>query len=843
MSNYQTEKSRLALARTLAEEGIVLLKNDKGILPLKNDTKIALLGRTQNDAVIGGGGSGASFSAHTLQAATEFNKAGLKLEPMLETFYREIYKAEQAALGDAPTMADFDLEGLVNSGMIYEIFGKYHRPAEEPMPGEKLWKQAAAWTDTAVYILGRSAGGEECDRRVKDDYYLLDSEMELIKKAAAYFPKVIVVLNVNGAVDTGWIQNYPQVCSVLFAGSFGEQGMGALTDLLVGKAVPSGKLAQTLALCYEDYPSARHMTFHKENEEDILTYESYGLSAKKNGSVGFAKSPVTVYQEGIYVGYRYFDSFEKPVMYPFGHGLSYAVFSWDFEKAEIADGELRISVRIKNESQEYSGKEVLQLYAHAPSGRLEQPYQQLKAIEKTKLLCPQEEQRLVLKVSLEDLASFDEVKRVYIMEAGNYDILLGTSSASTRCVAELCTEKEILVRKTWGNMGLTAVNHGKIGFCRCEKIRNTEKEKEVVRLFIEKEDVSCQYCKEKNYDFSRPAQTAKLQEVYQGKVSMEAFLNQMTIEELAVLCCGYGPGLPFGGCGKDVPSTIFYENGKAVGYNSHENAAPGYASPALEKYGICSVSYKDGPASVGKTAWPTGMLLGNTFNKQLLYEFGNACGREAEEQKIDSWLAPGMNLIRNPIGGRCFEYFSEDPYLAGMCGTQIVLGAMENNAVTACPKHFALNEQETYRRGSEKYNYDAVDTIAEERTVREMYLKPFEMIVREAEPQVIMTSFNKINGIFAAGNKNLCTDILRKEWGYRGVVITDWGDMDMVADGADAVAAGNDIIMPGGPPVIRQILKGYQEGRVSAEELKTAAARLLEFVMNTGSFLKKKEEN
>lgn len=195
-----------------------------------------------------------------------------------------------------------------------------------------------------------------------------------------------------------------------------------------------------------------------------------------------------------------------------------------------------------------------------------------------------------------------------------------------------------------------------------------------------------------------------------------------------------------------------------------------------------------------------------------------------------------MNIIRNPIGGRVFEYFSEDPFWTGICGIQIAKGAMENNAVTVCPKHFALNEQETYRRGSERKNYDAVDTIVEARAAREIYLKPFEMVITEAKPRTVMTSFNKINGVFAGGNRALCTDILRKEWGYDGVVVTDWGDMDSVVDGADAVAAGNDVVMPGGPPVIKQVLKGYDEKRVTLDEMKEAVAHLMNFVMNSKSY-------
>lgn len=837
MGNYESDESRLSLARELAAESIVLLRNEGRCLPLAKDTKIVLLGRTQNAAVIGGGGSGASFSEHTLQAAGEFAAAGLLLEPGMEAFYREIAEQEKAAaIASHPDFAKMDLEGLVNSGMIYEIFGKYIRPLDEPIPEAALWEQASAWTDTAVCIIGRVTGGEECDRRVKDDYYLLDSEVELIKKTAENFAKVIIVLNVDGPVDTAWVQDFPQIQAVLFAGSCGEQGMGALADLITGKTTPSGKLAQTLAKCYEDYPSAKHMSYNKDDTEGILTYESYGLSAEENGSRGFDKSPVTVYQEGIYVGYRYFDSFRKEVMYPFGYGLSYAEFGWQFVGAEINGGQIIVKATVENKSTKYSGKEVLQLYVHAPSGLLEQPYQALKAVEKTKLLCSNERQELVLKVNLEELASVDEERNAYIMEKGEYSILLGTNCQETVCVVDAVLDEEILVRPLIADIGLNGANKGKIDFLKQESPRMVEKDKDIPRLHISPADLRLDWPVYEGYDFSVPAQESMLQDICEGSVSMESFLNQMTAQELAVLCNGYGPGLPFGGLGKQVPSTIQYEDGTDIAYGSHKDAFLGYMNPALKKYGIYSASYKDGPASVGKTAWPTGMMLSCTFNKELLYEFGSACGYEAEIQGTDSWLAPGMNIIRNPIGGRVFEYFSEDPFWTGICGLQIAKGAMENNAVTVCPKHFALNEQETYRRGSERKKYDAVDTIVEARAAREIYLKPFEMVITGAKPRTVMTSFNKVNGVFAGGNKALCTDILRKEWGYDGVVVTDWGDMDSVVDGADAVAAGNDVVMPGGPPVIKQVLKGYEEKRVSLDEMKEAVAHLMNFVMNSKSY-------
>ena len=234
-------------------------------------------------------------------------------------------------------------------------------------------------------------------------------------------------------------------------------------------------------------------------------------------------------------------------------------------------------------------------------------------------------------------------------------------------------------------------------------------------------------------------------------------------------------------------------------------------------------------------AWPSEMPIACAFDKEVWYAFGNAVGAECEKQQVDVWLAPAVNLHRHPLGGRNFEYFSEDPYLTGICACTVTKGVQENHPVLVCPKHFAVNEQETFRRGSSRKGYDAVDSILSERAARELYLKPFEMLVKDADVACLMTSFNKINGTFAGGSADLCTGILREEWGYQGVVVTDWGDMDVVVDGADAVAAGNDIVMPGGPPVIAQILQGYEEGRVTRKQMEDAVAHLLSMTEKTAS--------
>ena len=867
MKKYEAKKTRLSLAKEIATEGIVMLKNDKHLLPLAKGGEVAVFGRAQLQPIIGGGGSGASYSKETTIILEELKRVGLKPVEALESFYREqVERLNTEAKKQSDSQAGF--EDLVNSGLIYEIFGRYHAPEQEfDLPSSLV--EEIPQEVTAICILGRSSGGEECDRRVEEDYYLTQSEQQMIKGIAAHFTKIILVLNTNGFIDLTWMKDYPGIQSVLYLGTAGEQGAAALAELIIGEATPSGKLSATMAHSFWDYPSSPYFFTNKDQSDTIISYEQLNLSAKENGSYGFDKSPVAFYHEGIYVGYRYFDTFRKEVLFPFGFGLSYAEFGMEYLSSVLLHGELKLKVKVKNHSTRYSGKEVAQLYVSANGTVSERPYQELLTYEKTKLLSPGGEEVLVLSVPITELAVYQEKTASYVIEAGEYYLRLGNSSRSTKIIGKITVPAAIVTARLHNRLTINPANQGKLEFLRApakeerqEFYAGEEKEKELAPCLCSitmdtlekllkdeaerKERINVLATEQIKGQATVPLNTPvvesssepviRLCDVKSGKYSMEAFVEQLTIRELAVLVNGYGPGLPFGGMGGRYPATINYDDGEPIATCTHPVGAAGYVSPGMERYGIPSVFYKDGPASVGMTAWPTGMSMACTFNKQALYEFGHACATEAKLQQVDSWLAPGINLQRSPIGGRNFEYYSEDPRHTGYCGLAIAKGAEDNCTITTCPKHFALNEQETYRRGNTKKSIDALDSIIEERAAREIYLKPFEMLVKGSRVATIMTSFNKINGCFAAGNQDLCKGILREEWGYDGIVVTDWGDMDIVVDGADAVAAGNDIIMPGGPPVIKQVLKGYEEGCCSLEDLRKAASNLLSFVMKTTSF-------
>ncbi|MGO5335747.1 glycoside hydrolase family 3 protein [Bilifractor sp. LCP19S3_H10] len=848
---------RKLIARKIAEESIVLLKNDGRLLPFEEGKMVAFFGRTQIGTLYSGNGSGGANVAGCGTILEECEKCGLTTEPLLKGFYQ--YKSETEPVTKQDEFDWTKVSEMVNSGIMYEIFGKYRQPLEEyEVPGTLIY-QAAEKTDTAVLVIGRNSGGEECDRHVTEDYYLTETEEKLVKEVCTHFANIAVILNVNGLIDLSWIGKYPEIKSLIFLGIPGEEGAAALAEILTGQVNPSGKMAVTVAEHYDDYPSAKYFSWDKEHLDQIADYETYGLSAEENGSRGFAKSPVTLYWEDIYAGYRYFDTFGKPVLYPFGFGLTYTSFEISTSgMKKTADG-IEVTARVRNTG-DRAGKEVVQLYLSIcgqenEDGQvytIERPYQELKGFEKTSLLAPGRTETLRILIPWRELAVYDEKRAAWVINEGAYLLRMGNSSADTFPAGKICADKTILVEQCANRLGIAECNRGKVEFLTRKGQRagksteqnagqraesNEAREAADIHrmsgksvLHIAAEDVcgGSEGLSPKSEGVHVIRENPADREMPLSETERREKLSDLSVEELSALCVGYGPGTPFAAVGdRSDPSTIFDEAGNPLTTNSHPTGYPGYVSPAIERKGIESAFYKDGPAGIGGIAWPTEMLIACSFDRRIWRMFGKAVGEECKEQQVNVWLAPAVNLHRDPLCGRNFEYFSEDPLLTGICACEVAQGVQEQPGVIVCPKHFAANEQETFRRGNAGRKVDAVDSILTERAARELYLKPFEMLVRQAKIACIMTSFNKINGTFTGGSRDLCTYILRKEWGFEGAVVTDWGDMDVVVDGADAVAAGNDIVMPGGPPVIRQILKGYEEGRVSREEMETAAGHLL----------------
>lgn len=792
--NRELEERCRKTARELVEESIVLLKNEDGILPLKESTRVAVFGRAQQDTVFSGNGSGSSHYDGGLSILDGLMRNGIICEPHLAEYYCTLVKD---GVGCQPPF-DWSKAGpYVNSGEIYEIFGQYHAPSQEYEITEEQYEKARKFTDTAILVIGRCAGSEECDRHLYEDYYLTESEKQLVSGITGHFEKVILILNVNGVIDLSWTVDNRSVKAILFAGVFGEQGAMALADIMAGKVSPSGRLAFTFAKRYEDYPSAEYFSWNKENDSEIADYGTYGLSAEKNGSVGFNKSPVTLYWEDIYPGYRYFDAMDIEPVYGFGEGLSYTGFRVELEEKEIKTAGIQLKLRVTNVGSR-AGKNTVMVFC---SGKVSEPWpnRKLAGFEKTSLLKPGENEILTVTVPWDELATYCEQPAAYKILKGEYLIQYGSTLRDLEKGFVVKNPEEIVYQQCSNCCVIAEDNRNKLNFF--SPAISEENLGDLPFITIEKEEVP-----------------VKSEHVNKNKYLLDDF----TDEQLMCLCVGYGPGVPFSAyLEKKFANTLLDENVNEMTVNDHPTGHNGYVSPAIPEKDIHSIFYKDGPAGIGMTAWPTEMLISCSFNRKLWQQFGECLAEECKEQRVDVILAPAVNLQRNPLGGRNFEYFSEDPYLTSEAGLYVALG-VQNNGVLVCPKHFAANEQETYRRGNGKKNIDAVDSIMTERCLREIYLKPFQTLVEQGDIKSLMTSFNKINGVFTAGSHDLCTKILRSEWGFDGSVVTDWGDMDTVVDGADAVRAGNDIVMPGGPPVIEQIRKGMMNETLSRKDLVTA---------------------
>ncbi len=777
-----------ALSLEAAKEGMVLLKNEDDLLPFPKGTRLALFGKGSFDYVKGGGGSGdvtVEYVKNLYDGMKELKDHVQIFEPLSDYYRKNV--AKQYADGKVPGMTI------------------------EPEVPEELYTQARAFTDTAIISICRFSG-ENWDRKSKydnekdsitdpmlkaareifedGDFYLTKAERAMTEKVTAIFPHTAVVLNVGGMVDTEWFAKNPQISSVLMAWQGGMEGGRAAAQLLCGLSNPCGKLSDTFAKSLEAYPSSPN--FHES--QDYVNYT-----------------------EDIYVGYRYFETLpqaQKEVNYPFGYGLSYTDFNWHQEHVVIDDGHhLTLDVRITNTGK-HAGKEVLQLYLKQPQGLLGKPSRILAAFAKTRLLAPGESQLLSFECSLSDFASYDDLgkitKSAYILEAGTYQFYLGNSVENAGLIpeAEIILEETILVQQLSPNLVPVSLPKRMLADGSYEE------------LPIREQDDSCQtnhgsipYAAPESLDGLTP--TGKftdsvclwkwpykkgcrpLSDVAEGKMALDEFLAQLTDEETAFLLGGQ-------------PNT---------------GVANTFGMGNLPEYGVPNVMTADGPAGlriapecgVCTTAWPCSTLLACTWDEGLVFRIGEAGAKEVKENNIGVWLTPAVNIHRSPLCGRNFEYYSEDPYLTGKLAGAMVRG-IQSQHISAAVKHFALNSKETNRKNS--------DSRVSERAAREIYLKAFEIIVKEAKPWCVMSSYNIINGRRASENRDLLENILRGEWGYEGMVTSDWWSF---GEHYKEVKAGNDIKMPLGFP--ENLMAARKAGVLSREEMHLCAKRILQMIL------------
>lgn len=774
----------IELSRQAAAEGMVLLKNENDILPLAKNAKVALFGKGTFDYVKGGGGSGDVYTKYVHNIYDGFKSLGVEIfEPLCEYYKKDI--DDQYHAGSAPGMT------------------------VEPELPEELAKAAHNYTDIAIISISRFSG-EGWDRSdveyegeynpwasetsmpktagkifPKGDFYLTDNEEKMIETVSSMFAKTIVVLNVGGVVDTKWIKNSDSIGAALLAWQGGMEGGLATAQILMGQVNPSGKLPDSFAGEIEDYPSTK----------------------------GFHESPHYVdYTEDIFVGYRYFETISgaaEKVVYPFGYGLSYTSFEKEIIKTKESEEGVTFQIKVTNTGKT-AGKEVAALYLSAPQGKLGKAAKVLVAFEKTRLLEAGQSQVMELFVSKYQLASYDDLGKVeesaYVIEKGEYVFYLGGSVEGTveaeykyvaaedevyeklsRQLAPVSLKKRLLADGSYEELPIGPDKD--INECIFEKmVPGTE---EAVVPVDKGRDAYLLMNPFKNKD------TKPLMDVYEGKISLDDFIKQLEDEDLIDL----------------------------LGGQPNRGVANTWGMGNKPEYGIPNVMTADGPAGVrinpecgiATTAWPCATLLASTWNKDLLYKVGEAGGEELKENNLQIWLTPAVNIHRSPLCGRNFEYYSEDPYLAGKLAAQLVKGIQSNN-VAASVKHFAANNKETNRKHS--------DSRVSERALREIYLKAFEIIVKEADPWTIMSAYNAVNGQRASESKDLLTNILRKEWGFKGMVTSDWWNR---AEQYKEILAGNDVKMANGYP--ERVKKAMEMGALTRADLEACARRVLEMIL------------
>ena len=734
-------------ARKIAADGMVLLKNDENALPIRPG-KVALFGAGAVDTVTCGTGSG-YVTAPMVTVRDGLIAAGFTLTTGK---WLDRFSEESKAANDADRTLSY-LDRFF-SGMKILI--------DDPLITDEELAEARK-ADTAIYVIRRNAGENGDRKAVKGDYYLSDAEEQNIRKVAAAFGKTILVFN-TCVVDATFLDEIPGIPAAVLMGLPGMQAGHALADVLTGKKTPAGKLTDTWAKKYTDYPASATFSLNDgdPHQED--------------------------YSEDIFVGYRYFDSFGVEPLFPFGYGLSYTGFELRCTGFEADWENVRVKTVVTNTG-DVSGREVAQVYVTAPEGRLTKPYQELKGFAKTRELAPGETEELTVVIPTGTLASYDEEKAAYVMEAGEYLFRLGNSSRNTAVCAAVTLEAEAMTLKLRNEL---QPDHPLDRLTAPKRAEETCDPAFRVSLFAADcvtADGACKTTEEeeraanrRRFDESPADKKSTLIDVKEGRVSMESFVNSLEPEVLLRLVAGIANETP-------------YETEKRLDGDVHRVNGPSSSgeltSLFVESLGIPNFKMTDGPSGLHlgfcqTTCNPVGMLIAQTFDREEAALSGESIGKELAFYHQAVILGPGMNIHRDPLCGRNFEYFSEDPLLTGAMGTEITRGVQKTPGVGVSIKHFCCNNQEEDRASG--------NSTVSERALREIYLKGFEMTVKEADPMTIMSSYNCLNGIHTSSRYDLLTEVVRGEWGFKGLVMTDWGSQ---SSKPYDYHAGNDLIMGG----------------------------------------------
>lgn len=794
----EREKRNLEIAYKAACESIVLLEN-RGALPIKGK-KVALYGAGASHTIKGGTGSGEVNERHSITVLEGMEAAGFEIttKRWIQD-YEILYKKGEEAFRKRKW------KNVLKNPM--SILADYPGTDGRLIDEEDIKESKAEY---CVYVLSRQAG-EGVDRREeKGDMYVTDIERANIAKCAEHYEHFILLINGGSQIDMAFMDEIIGIDAVMFMCQLGTAGGRAVADVLAGKVNPSGKLTDTWAKKYTDIPFAKEFSYLNGNLQDEF------------------------YKEGIYVGYRYFDSFGVAPRYPFGYGLSYTEFDIRVRKVWAEGSKVHISALVSNIGHLHSGKEVVQVYVSAPFASMDKEYQSLAAFAKTTELGPQRSEIIELEFDLKNLASYSEKDASYVLEAGKHIVRVGNSSRNTApCAAIVLEEKAVISKHEHICPAVKAVEE-----LQCIKEHTEDAQVQEIRM-----DASM--IETKTYTYEVP-------EICQEEEVCK-FVNQLTKEEMVEIIVGIGffggdtrftmPGSVGNTTSKfwdrglanvtlcDGPAGIRIQKRSAVMRDGTVKAVePAFSFfgmlPGFVKKRMLADPEKEVVIYQFTTAFPVACALAQTWNLELLQQVGLAIHDEMKEYGCTFWLAPALNIHRNPLCGRNFEYYSEDPFLSGKVAAAITKGVQAEEGYYVTIKHFACNNQEENRK--------AVSSNLSERALREIYLRGFEIAVREGGAKGVMTSYNKINGVYAPNSYDLCTKVLRNEWGFDGVVMTDWFSTSKgSAKTALCMQAGNDLIMPGGKSYQKEMLEGIKNGTVKEEDLKRCCANIVKAILHS----------
>lgn len=774
------------LARKVASEGVVLLKNSNSVLPLKTNEKIAIFGRCQIDYYKSGTGSGGAvhvpYQVNLIEGLK--NNGKVMINETLLGVYQQWIKENPFDDGGGGWAAEpwFQKEMALSDELVSSV-----RDA----------------SDKAVVVIGRTAGEDQDNEDVEGSYRLTNSELDMLKSVTNFFDDVIVILNVSNIIDMTWMDTHFKhpIKGLLYGWHGGMEGGNAIADILTGEENPSGRLTDTIAKSISDYPSNRQFGNSKEN----------------------------IYEEDIYVGYRYFQTFKnQAVIYPFGYGLSYTSFAFEIKEFRVNKSDIELIVSVKNTGS-LPGKAVIQVYCSPPQGKLGKAKYILNDFIKTRQLNPESSEEYRLSFSKSRYASYDDsgvtgYKSAYVLEAGTYTFYLGKNIRDLQYIGKINQEFEVLEQLNEALAPLKSFN-------RFKAVQSNEN----IKLGFESVAERTVSIEKRIYD-SLPEEMPitkgpyTLKDVERGTISLETFVAQLTRVDLATLVKGEGMCSP-----KVTTGTA-----SAFGGLTH----------CLKKYGIPVLSCADGPSGIrldsGKNASqvPIGTSIACTWNPEIVERLYECIGRELVANNIDTLLGPGMNIHRHPLNGRNFEYFSEDPIVTGKFAVAVTKG-LRHGGSSATLKHFLVNNQEVAR--------SVADSVVSERALREIYLKGFEMAIKEGGASSVMTSYNLVNGHYTASNYDLNTTILRGEWGFKGIVMTDWwakmnhpieGGLGDTYHKSYMVRAQNDLYMVVDHDKAHcfdddDLVSAVEEGHLTLGELQRSAINILGFILESHTYQSK----